>query len=173
MGSRYHHMLNELWLQKDLFSAHWWSIVILNLVLFILFLFLIDRYRILLISFAFMIAYTVIGIADEVGSYFDLWSYPHQFVVFTHRFNAVDFAAIPVIMALIYQFFSKWKYYLIAMIVMSATISFIGVPIFVAVGLYKLENWNYFYSFLVMILLFIVMKWIVDFVWKRDGASQK
>jgi hypothetical protein len=164
LGSKYHRMLNELWLHEDLFSGHWWSIVIINIILLIIFFILIDRYRILLISFAFMIAYTVVGIADEVGSYFDLWSYPHQLVVFTHRFNAVDFAAIPVIMALVYQFFTKWKNYLIAMIIMSAIISFIGVPLFVTFGLYRLEHWHYFYSFLVMVLMFVVMKWFVDFV---------
>jgi hypothetical protein len=167
MGSQYHSMLMDLWFHHDLFSIQWWFIIILNVLSLILLFILIDRYRILLISFAFMIAYSIVGIADEAGSFFDYWSYPHQLVVFTHRFNAVDFAAIPAILALVYQFFSKWNYYWIASILVSAVISFIGIPIFVAFGLYKMENWNYFYSFLVMILFFVITKAVSDFVGQK------
>jgi hypothetical protein len=167
MGSKYHSMLTDLWLRHDLFSLQWWFIIILNVLFLILLFVLIDRYRILLISLAFMIAYSIVGIADEVGSFFDAWSYPHQLIVFTHRFNAVDFAAIPAMLALVYQFFSKWKNYWIASILVSAVISFIGIPLFVFFGLYKIENWNYFYSFLVMILLFVLTKAISDFVGKK------
>ncbi|WP_430540020.1 CBO0543 family protein [Neobacillus drentensis] len=133
-----------------------------------MFIFLIDRYRTLLISFAFIVSFVIVGIGDEIGSYFDFWSYPHQFLVFTHRFNAVDFSVMPVMMALTYQYFSKWKPYLVATVIMSVIICFIGIPIFVFWGLYKLEDWNYFYSFLVTLLMFIMMKMMVDFVNNRS-----
>ncbi|WHY69818.1 CBO0543 family protein [Neobacillus sp. SuZ13] len=168
MGSKYHSLQTDIWLHHDLFSAGWLSIVIINIVFLILFILLIDRYRTLLISFAFMVSFLSVGIANEIGSYFDFWSYPHQFLVFTHRFNAVDFSVMPVIMTLTYQYFSKWKPYFVATVIMSAIICFIGVPIFVILRLYKLENWNYFYSFLVTLLMFVIMKMIVDFVNNRS-----
>jgi len=52
----------------------------------------------LLISFAFVVSFVIVGLGNEVDSYFDFWSYPHQLLIFTHRFNAVDFAMVPVIM---------------------------------------------------------------------------
>lgn len=170
MGSKFNSLQREIWLHHDLFSPGWWSIVIFNVLFFILFIILIDRYRMLLISFAFVINFVIVGIGNELGFNFDFWSYPHQLVVFTHRFNAVDFAVVPVIMSLIYQFFSKWKAYFLASIVMSAIMCFIGIPLFVYFGLYKLDNWNYFYSFLVTVSMFIISKIIIDFV--RNNAKK-
>lgn len=167
MGTKYHELLTELWLRHDLFSMKWWFIVVLNVVFLILLFMLIDRYRLLLISFAFTVTFVLVGLSDEIGSFFDFWSYPHQFIVFTHRMNAVDFAAVPVIMTLIFQYFSKWKSYLFASIIMSAVISFIAIPLFVLFGLYRIEHWHYFYSFLFMIVLFIVSKGIINFVNNR------
>lgn len=164
IGSKYHQLQTDIWLHHDLFSLGWWSIVIINALFLILFIFLIHRSRLLLICFAFVVNYVIVGLGNEIGSFYDFWSYPHQFVVFTHRFNAVDFVVVPVIISLVYQFFSKWKAYFLATIVISALMCFIGVPLFVYFGLYKLDNWNYFYSFLVTILMFFVSKVIIDFV---------
>ncbi|MEO2074223.1 MAG: CBO0543 family protein [Bacillus sp. (in: firmicutes)] len=157
----------QIWLHHDLWSAHWWSILIINALFFVLLLVLIDRYRILLISLAFVISFIIVGLVDELGTYFDYWEYPHQFLVFTHRFNAVDFAVIPVIMTLCYQYFRRWKAYLVAEVILSAVISFIGIPLCVYFNLYTFEDWNYFYSLIVSIILFIALKIIVDFIEKK------
>ncbi len=164
LGSKYHSLQTDIWLHHDLFSLGWWSIFIINLLFIILFVFLIDRYRLLLISFDFVVCFVIVGLANEIGSYYDFWSYPHQLVVFTHRFNAVDFAVVPVIMSLSYQFFTKWKAYFFATIVLSAIMCFIGIPIFVYFNLYELDNWNYFYSFLITVFMFLLSKMIADFV---------
>ncbi len=97
--------------------------------LFVFYL-LIDRQRIIFILLVFFISFVLVGTVDELGKFFGVWSYPHQLLVFTHRFNSVDFAVIPVILTLVYQFFSKWKFYWIASLIASAFIAFIGVPIF-------------------------------------------
>ncbi|PGY08287.1 hypothetical protein [Bacillus sp. AFS031507] len=170
MGSIFNSIQRDIWLHHDLFSPGWWGIVIFNVLCLILFLFLMDRYRRLLISFAFLVNFEIVGLVNEIGNNFDFWSYPHQLVVLSHRFNAVDFATVPVIMSLTYQFFSKWKAYFLATIVISAIMCFIGVPIFVYFGLYKLENWNYLYSFLVTVLMLIISKLIIEFV--RNNAKR-
>lgn len=155
--------LNQLemdwWINHDLFSFQWWIILIVNVVFFILFL-----TRIFEISITFIIAFVLVGIIDDIGEYFGLWDYPHQFIQFTARFNAVDFALVPSIIALIFQMFSKWRYFLIADFSFSSINSFIGVPIFVYLGLYKLHNWNYLYSFLTLFVAVILVKIIVDFI---------
>ncbi|MCQ6282965.1 hypothetical protein [Bacillus sp. EB600] len=91
-------------------------------------------------SFAFVVSFVIVGLGNEIGAYYDFWSYPHQFLIFTHRFNAVDFAVVPVIFALTYQYFSMWKPYLVATVINSAIMCFVGILIFVYFGLYKLEN---------------------------------
>ncbi|WP_342042018.1 CBO0543 family protein [Bacillus sp. OTU2372] len=164
MGSRYHSLEAHIWIHQDVFSIQWWTIVLLNALFFILLIILIDRSRILLISLAFVVNFIIVGLADEIGTFYDRWSYPHQLLIFTHRLNAVDFAIVPVLMALCYQFFSKWKVYLLAEVIISAVMCFIGIPVFVYFNMYKLENWNYLYSFIVTILMFILSKMILDFL---------
>lgn len=159
MGSKYHSLQKEIWLHDDLFSNGWWIILILNVLFLILFILLIDRSRIFLISFVFAFNFIMVGLVNDIGIYHHLWSYPHKLVVFTNQF-----VIVPVIMSLIYQFFSKWKYYLLATIFISAILGFIILPIFVYFDLYKLDNWKYYYSFIVLILMLIISKIMIEFV---------
>lgn len=168
LESKYHSLQMKVWLHQDLFSAHWWIIVILNVLFLIVFMILIDRYRMLLITFSFLVSFVIVGFIDEIGTYFNAWSYPHQLTVITHRLNAVDFFVVPISMALTYQYFSKWKIYLLFSILLSALICFIAAPIFVHFHLYEIHNWNYFYSFIVMMLMLILSKVFVDFIFKRS-----
>ncbi|KQL52412.1 hypothetical protein AN964_01885 [Heyndrickxia shackletonii] len=168
IGNRYHSLQTKIWLHHDVFSGHWWTIVILNILFLIVFLMLMDRYRILLITFSFLVNFVIVGFTDEIGTYFNAWSYPHQLAVFTHRLNAVDFFVVPISMSLTYQYFSKWKMYILSSILLSAIICFIAAPIFVYFHLYEIENWNYFYSFVVMMLMLMLSKIFVDFVFKKS-----
>ncbi len=154
-------VLNEkefsYWVHQDLFSVQWWLIVVINA----LFLLLV-----------FFISFDIVGLVDEFGKFFNLWCYPHQMLPFTDRFNTVDFAIIPVSIALVYQFFSKWKFFFIAHIVTSAVIAFIGIPIFKSLYLYQLLNWSMFYSFLTVFVMGIVVKMISDWIaGKKKGYS--
>jgi hypothetical protein len=162
------HLQKEYWIHSDFLSFPWWMITIVNIAFIIIFLLLIDRQRILHVIIAFLVAFIVIGMSDEIGTKFNLWQYPHQFLYFTTRFNAVDFGAVPCLIALLYQYCSKWKYFIIGNILISLFISFVGTPLFVKIGIYKLVNWNYFYSFLVTLFCTIVVKVIVDFIIKRQ-----
>lgn len=103
----------------------------LNLSFLILMILLIDRHRLLLISFAFLVSFILVGIVNELGYFFGLWSYPHQFITAHKAFNAVDFLTVPVIITLIYQFISTWKNYLLANIIIFLPISFLVLPTFV------------------------------------------
>ncbi|WP_328266143.1 CBO0543 family protein [Priestia megaterium] len=106
----------------------------------------------------------MVGLVDEFGKFFNLWCYPHQMLPFTDRFNTVDFAIIPLSIALVYQFFSKWKFFFIAHAVTSAIIAFIGIPLFRALHLYELLNWTIFYSFLTVFIIGLVVKIISDWM---------
>lgn len=112
----------------------------------------------------FFISFDIVGLVDEFGKFFNLWCYPHQMIPFTDRFNTVDFAIIPVSIALVYQFFSKWKFFFIAHAVNSAIIAFIGIPLFRALHLYELLNWTIFYSFLTVFIIGLVVKIISDWM---------
>ncbi|MFC0272588.1 CBO0543 family protein [Metabacillus herbersteinensis] len=162
--STLHQMEMDYWINHDLFSFHWWVILIMNAIFLILFLFFIDRQRILLITLAFMVAYVINTIFDDIGEYFQLWSHPHQLVQFLTPIATVEFIVVPSIMALMYQVFSRWKFFIIADFIVASIISFIVQPIFVYLDLYKLHNWTYFYSFVVLLVIGIIVKIVMDFI---------
>jgi hypothetical protein len=162
------HEANQLetkyWLSEDLFSLHWWIIVIVNVLFLILLLKLIDRKRTLQIIMAFLISFVLVGFINELGYYCHWWSYPHQFITAFKVMNAVDFFTIPVIHTLLYQKFAPWNFYLIANALIMAIVAFVGVPIFVHFNFYVLYEWNFLMSYLALLVVGILVKVIADFV---------
>ncbi|RIW35632.1 hypothetical protein D3H55_07035 [Bacillus salacetis] len=156
------------WLNDNLFSLNWWVVFILNFLFLILFIILIDRQRILLVSLVFTSSFILVSSVDEIGNYFGLWSYRTQFLAFFEAVNAVDFLTVPVIITLIYQFFTSWKSFIISSLIGSALIGFIFVPIFVYFEFYKLNHWNYFYSFLTLFIIGLIVKVFSDFIHSKS-----
>ncbi|MZQ86364.1 hypothetical protein GQF01_30105 [Paenibacillus sp. 5J-6] len=152
----------DYWLQHDVFSFQWWIIVIINVLFVALLLILMDRKRTLSTVLTFMTGFIIVGAVDQVGKFFDLWRYPHQLIPFTENLNAVDFFVIPSIFAYMYQKFSTWKSFLIAIVVASLVISYVGEPIFVSLDMYELVRWSYWKSFFVLVGIAILMKGVVD-----------
>ncbi|AST93022.1 hypothetical protein BC6307_18045 [Sutcliffiella cohnii] len=154
----------EYWVNHDLFSWQWWFIVIINLLFLVLLILFMDKQRIQIITIAFLFSFILVGIVNELGSFYGWWSYPHQFITALKTMNAVDFLTVPVIITLFYQTFGKWKIYLITTTVFFLILSFVGIPIFVYFDFYKLHTWNYFYSFLTLLLVSILVKLFTDFI---------
>lgn len=168
MISTLHQMEMDYWIHHDLFSFHWWVILIMNAIFLILFLFFIDRQRILLITLAFMISYVINTIFDDIGEYFQLWSHPHELVEFLSPMATVEFIVVPSIMALMYQTFSRWKFFFITDFIVASLISFIVQPIFVYTDLYKFHNWNYLYSWIILFVTGILVKIFMDFIERKQ-----
>jgi hypothetical protein len=152
----------KYWLSEDLFSLHWWVIVIVNILFLIVLIKLLDRKRPLQIIIAFLISFILVGFINELGYYYHWWSYPHQFITAFRVMNAVDFLTIPVIHTLLYQKYSGWKPYLIANAIIMAIIAFVGVPLFVHFHFYVLYDWNYLKSYLALFVVGMLVKVIAD-----------
>jgi hypothetical protein len=162
LNNKLHPLEMDHWLHQDLFSFQWWIILSVNVIFFVIFLFFIDRKRTFHIAFAYMVCYFIVCVSDDLGEYFGRWSYPHQLIPFTSQFDAVEFAVVPVTITLIYQTFNSWRMYLLSGMIVSFIYAFVGLPIFVFLNITKLNNWNYFYSFLVLLVTFILVKFIPD-----------
>ncbi|MBP1962964.1 CBO0543 family protein [Paenibacillus aceris] len=152
----------DWWLHHDIFSFQWWIIVITNVLFVVLLLIYMDRKRTLSTALAFMTSFMIVGTTDQLGKFFDLWRYPHQLVPFTENLNTVDFFVVPCIYAYIYQKFSAWKSFLIAGLVASLVISFVGEPLFVYLDMYDLVRWSYWKSFLLLVPIAVLVKGFVD-----------
>jgi hypothetical protein len=152
----------DWWQQHDVFSFQWWIIVIVNVLFVALLLIFMDRKRTRSTVLAFMTGLFIVGAVDQVGKFFDLWRYPHQLIPFTENLNAVDFFVIPSIVAYMYQKFSTWKSFLIADVVVSLVIAYVGEPIFVSLDMYELVRWSYWKSLIVLVAIAILVKGFVD-----------
>ncbi|WP_408015231.1 CBO0543 family protein [Rossellomorea arthrocnemi] len=99
---------------------------------------------------------------DDIGSELNLWNYPIKLINIVPRLNPVDISVIPVMHMLIYQYFSKWKPFILANILISLFNSYIAEPIFVKINIYELTNWKYTYSVPIYILKAIVIKYFLE-----------
>jgi hypothetical protein len=164
LSNKLHQLEADHWIHNDVFSFQWWIILSVNAIFFAFLVFFIDRKRIVQIALAYMICYFLVNLTDDIGEFYGRWSYQHQFIAFTSEFDAVDFAVVPVSITLLYQIFNEWRKYLIAGIIISYIYTFIGLPLFIYLGITKINNWNYFNSFLVLIVTCIFVKIITDFI---------
>jgi len=77
---------------------------------------------------------------------------------------------MPIFYMIIYQYFTKWKTFLIAITIMAFIFAFILEPLTAWLGIYKLYHWKYWYSFLPYILIGIVIKFLIDKLIKKQNG---
>lgn len=154
---------NTIWANEVLFSFNWWFLLVLAVVPWVIWwLFLSDKKKIttvLVFGLQMSVAATLL---DDMGSYFLLWIYESQLAPFTPRLNPINLTVIPITYMLIYQNFSSWKSFLLALVILSFGASYIVEPIFTYMGIYKMLDWHYIYSFIIYIILGVINKLIVD-----------
>ncbi|MDZ5472875.1 CBO0543 family protein [Bacillus sp. 31A1R] len=158
----------DYWISHDLFSFQWWLLLFVLLIPWLVWWKFVDKQRIneiLLFGTTLMI---IVMILDDLGVELHLWSYPYQLVNILPRLIAVDQGIIIIAHMFVYQFFRKWKPFLIANLIMASIFTFIFEPLTVWLGIYKLENWRYIYSLPIYILKASVVKGLVDKIIKMS-----
>jgi hypothetical protein len=152
----------ENFIHEDLLSPQWWLLLALLIIPWIVWWILVDKSRIKQIwLFGVLLSILVIYL-DDIGSELNLWNYPIKLINIVPRLNPVDISVLPVMHMLIYQYFSKWKPFILANILISLFNSYIAEPIFVKINIYELTNWKYTYSVPIYILKAIVIKYFLE-----------
>jgi hypothetical protein len=159
------------WLENNLFTPVWWLMLIMFIMSWYIWWKLVYKNRLHeIIIYGLMV---IIGatILDIFGTEFVLWGYPNMLIPTAPPLFFVDICILPIIYMLVYQYFTRWKSFLTAMIITAAIISFIGEPIAVWLEIYELNNWNHLYSFPIYIILAIIFKWICSKIIKYKRKS--
>lgn len=152
----------EYWMNNVFLTWRWWVLIGLLIIPWLIWLKIVDKNRRQeLLVYGFSIS--ILGLTmDTVGNNLLLWGYPYQIVNgILPPLLPANLGVLPVTFMLIYYFFPTFKRFFITNVVVAACLSFIGQPIFKWLGFYVLTNWNYVYSFLVYIVMFLICYCIV------------
>ena len=161
----------EFYIANTLFTWRWWLLIVIAIIPFIVWWLLVDKRRLSKILLYGVIGVVLNVIADEHLINLLWYSYPHRLDPFWGGVIVGDISYPPVIGMLVYQYFPRWKTYIIAVLLGSAFISFVGLPLLKLMGVLVLLRWNYLYSFLLLILYACFIKWLVDKIAKTEEAQ--
>lgn len=164
------HMLKNYFFEHVLFTPQWWFLTIISIVLWSLWLFLSDKSRLKSLLLVGLLISIQSIIYDDVGISMAAWNYPYPLFFVTSRLDVVDISILPVAYMLVYQYFPKWKSYLITTMAFCLFASFIAEPIFVHFNLYDMFHWKYWYSAPIYMAMGILVKAFVDWLDKRNSG---
>lgn len=166
-------MRNERWYYHDLFTPQWWFLLALTILPWVIWWYLVDRTRIKQIWLNGALMTILIIHLDDIGTSLALWNYPYKLISIFPRLNPIDVSVLPVFHMLIYQYFTKWKAFLIANIIAALLFAYAVEPFFVKIHIYQLINWKYSYSIPGYIIKAIIIKYTLETVldWKSKTQS--
>lgn len=151
----------EYWLNYNLFSFPWWVIVVMNLLVFYVAWKMLSRTRLFELLTLGGLTVIVSTLLDIITVQYGLTGYPNSLFPISPSLFLGSFTMIPVIYMLIYQYFSTWRSYITAMIVVSVILSFVVENFLRWLNIYQYINWNSIYSLIVYIAMAILLKWIM------------
>jgi hypothetical protein len=164
----------EDWLTYDLFSKEWWIIIFSFFTPWVIFVKLVKRDRLPELVLFNLCILIICETLDHLGYELGLWFYPVEMLPLFPRFEEVNLSALPVTYTLIYQYYSDWKRYSIALVIMSSIFVFLAEPVLIKMNLYQPLHWNPVYGFPVYIAIGLVVKWFVQALYSaalKSGTS--
>lgn len=173
---KHYELLQKLWLdywtQEVVFTYQWWIMIFVLIIPFFLWWRLVDRTRIMEISMVGLLASIIAFILDQIGSSLGYWTYPYTLTHLERDLWAVaDFSLIPFFYMMLYQWFPKWKTYILGTIIFALFAAFVAENIFQWLGIYMLLKWKHIYSVPAYVLLGIFIKVVVQRFKKIQDTS--
>jgi hypothetical protein len=152
---------NEYWLEEVVLTYRWWFLLSLTILPWMIWWKIVDKKRVVEISLYGCLISLYSIVLDDIGSYFLLWIYQYQLVPISPRLNPIDLTVMPVTYMIVYQFFKRWKSFLIAQLILAFGAAFIAEPLFSWLDIYKTLNWKLIYSFIIYFALGVYIKWFI------------
>jgi len=159
----------EHWAAHEVYTALWWFLVFSWAASWVVWWSLVDRTRIIEISFYGLIVLFVTTFLNALGSVHQLWTYTVKIIPFTPHLEAIDWAILPITYMLVYQYYPSWKSFILVQIIIAFLYSFIGEPFTIYIlGAYLPLNWSYLYSFPIYIVLAVIPKALTQFLFNIE-----
>lgn len=149
---------NQHWIKFELFTFQFWILIVILILPWVIWWKLVDKKRLLEIIIYGLIVSTFVTLLDEVGCQLNLWEYRYDIEPLFPRLIPMNFTMLPIAYMLIYQYFRKWKSFIIVNILAALFYAFIGESVFEFLDIYELLHWRNIYSFPIYIVLAIMSK---------------
>ncbi|MFD2924680.1 CBO0543 family protein [Halobacillus naozhouensis] len=150
------------WVEHVLFSFNWWFLLLLTFIPWIIWWTLVNKSRLFeMITLGLFVA-AIAAFLDSVGVIWGLWTYESKMIQMLPELIPIDYSVLPVSHMLLYQWFPRWRSFVLAHIFLSAAGAFIAEPLFVWMDIYELHAWKHIYSIPIYFAIGVVMKWFVS-----------
>lgn len=160
----YWNQLYKNWVAKEFLTFPWFFIVAVLIILYIVWIKLVNRQRIReILLFGSFIAVAAAFI-DLIGTTTGLWEYKIRLIPFSPAVFPFDYTLIPILYMLVLQYTSSWGGYLIGSLLVDALNSFVINPVYVMLGILQFHKFNYFYLFLLIFVVTTLIKAIYNWV---------
>ena len=159
----------EHWLNNEFLTWRWFAkifIIAITIFLFAKFSYKKQLSETMLYGLIISLISTVL---DIIGTIAGFWEYPFRELPFEFSVTH-DLVVVPVVYMFVYQYFPKWKSFLIANGVQSFVASYIMEPIFIALTFYRPYTWKHIYSLPLFFIIGVFGKFAVI---KLKSISQK
>lgn len=152
------------WLLYDLFSIKWWFLFIATVVPYFIWWRFVNKTRFFEIFSYGLLCACISFTLDLIGTEMLLWGYYDTLLPWIPTLVPADLVIIPITAMFMYQFFPKWKTFILATVGWAFMFSYVIEPLFMAVNMFKLgANWKHTYSFIGFIVLGLFLKTIFHY----------
>lgn len=164
----------EHWLANEAYTGMWWVMVVLWIVPWVIWLAIVDRKRIVCLSFYGLKVLLGATFLDAIGTMQTRWLYTVKVIPFVPHLDPVDWSIIPILNMLIYQYFPAWKPFLTIQILVAALFAFVGEPLTIyTLGIYVPIKWEHIYSFPLYFLLGVLPRLSTEYLYRLEQRSKK
>jgi len=166
LQDQYFGLIHERWL-INLFTIQWWALLLVFIIPWVIWWQLVDKSRITEILCYGLLISILASSLDEAGHAAHLWAYKYRLLPLCVELKPTNISMLPVIYMLVYQYFTRWKEFIIATIIMAVFLAFVGEPFLAWLDIYVRFQWEYIYSFPVYIALAVLLKLFIGLIISR------
>jgi hypothetical protein len=162
----------EEWLQDDVFQVRWWILIVMLIAMLVAWFLLLDKTKKKeTCLFLVLAAIIVLGI-DEYGDELILWEYPTDVIPIFPPLTSLNLISVPLAFSIAFQRFPDLKGYTVAVLIITAMISFGLEPVLAWGGIYELVNWNPVFSFFNYLLVAFLIRFLAKKVLEIESKAR-
>ena len=161
----------DYWIKYVFNTWQWWLNIAALILPIILWWKLVNKKKLMEIVVYGFFASAFAVFFDIIGETLVLWDYPYLVIPMDYILIDTDYSVLPVAYMLAYQYFTPWKRFIAANVVISAVFSFLAEPLLVKMGFYEVHSWKFIYSFPIYVVIAIVSKLITNFFIRSQIVS--